>query len=272
MGKIYRGNTEISALYRGQSAVSKVYRGNTLIWEPSSGGGIVTDGLDHYYSTLDAGSWPGSGTTWYDLIGTNSVDLTMSGTLGTDTFSGITAMDFDQLGDEAIGTMGYTKTYSNGLTVEAWIWYNGGKITADDKGLITQFAWKQSAQSNVTYHTIGTSGTFINKPQAYIAWASSNRGHHPSDSTLSLGSWQHTAFTIAPGSTNNLIFYNNGSADGTDSVPCSSFNVDNSGQTIRVGQEENNGRQFVGGIAVIRFYDKVLTPSEIAQNYAAGVV
>ena len=53
---------------------------------------IVTDGLIHYYDAANPKSYPGSGTTWYDLVGNKNGTLKNGATFSTDN-QGVIVLD-----------------------------------------------------------------------------------------------------------------------------------------------------------------------------------
>lgn len=239
---------------------------------PAAGGGQpVTDGILYYYNGSAESFQTPTSTDWTDIGGVNNLTMVATGPDAV-TFDGKSAWNFDSANEELIGTVNSTQTIT-GYTVEAWIVYDGGKITSEDKGMIFQLMWKSSNQDNATYATLGLSGAIQGKFQAYIASATSNRGHHSANTAVTQNVWQHVAYTIEAGSSGNLIFYTNGSSDGSYNVPFADIDLTGaSGFTNRMGLEENNNRQYSGYIGVVRAYSRALTSDEILQNYNAGVI
>lgn len=79
---IYLGNTQIGTPFAGNYGVGRIYLGTNLIeGEPYVPSGPVlppvTSGLGLYLTTYETDSYPGTGTTWYDLSG-NGFDFTLS--------------------------------------------------------------------------------------------------------------------------------------------------------------------------------------------------
>jgi hypothetical protein len=105
---IFSGNNNLTTLYRGNALVEAVYSGNNLIFQKSTtttttstttaAPSIPTNGLQFYVNASTASSYPGSGSTWYDLSA-NGYHLTMSG----GTFTGSNSIAFNGSQYAALG-------------------------------------------------------------------------------------------------------------------------------------------------------------------------
>ena len=196
---------------------------------------------------LDAGntkSYPGSGTTWTDLSGRGN-----TGTLTGVGYSGVNGgtLTFDGTDDEVICTNNASVQITVG-TISAWINANSGNTGVN--GIIA----KQSAW-----------GLFVwdNTLRAYD-WG--NTIDRNTGITIGNSTWNYVAmsFTETIGTpSNNAIIYLNGSPVLTTTVKHSNHDV-----TVQVG-EANAGQHFGGKIAQASVYNRVLTASEIQQNFNA---
>lgn len=88
---IFLGNNTPTNVYLGSSQIQKVYAGSSLVYQFATTPVIPTDGLQFYVNAATASSYPGSGSTWYDLSA-NGYHLTMS---GTPTFTGSNSIAFN---------------------------------------------------------------------------------------------------------------------------------------------------------------------------------
>jgi len=205
---------------------------------------IVTDGL---VLALDAGntkSYPGSGTTWYDLSG-NGRNLTLyNGTAhNADGY-----FDFD-------GTDDYAQTSDNGLgtgsviphTLEMWV--NFDTLTSPRWWLAVIGQYGTGA-----HHWIGTTGS------QFGAW-SANCQRSPS--LVGVSSWMHLVGTF-DGTT--LTYYVNNINTG-GSCTANGFNFTNTNFTI--GLKLGSEAYFNGKVAISKIYNRALTASEIQQNFNA---
>ena len=209
--------------------------------------GVVQSGL---VLNLDAGvssSYPGSGTTWTDLSGGgNNGTLTNgptfnSGNGGSIVFDGTN--DYVNCGNAAnlritVGTIS--------------AWFNANNGNSGYNGIITkQFAWSLFVRDNllVTYD-----------------WG--NGADRNTGITVGNSTWNYAAmtFTETVGTpSNNAIIYLNGTSVLTTtvkhSVQAGSVVIGEGG----VGVSQNFG----GNIAQASVYNRVLSATEVSQNYNA---
>jgi len=206
---------------------------------------IVTDGLVLCLDAGNAKSYPGSGTTWSDLSGNGNNGSLVNGPTYSSSNGG--SISFDGSNDEVICTNNTSVQITVG-TISAWFNANSGNTGVN--GIIA----KQSAW-----------GLFVwnNTLRAYD-WGnavSRNTGINVGNST-----WNYVVmtFTETIGTpSNNAIIYLNASPVLTTTVKHSNHNV-----TVQVG-EANAGQHFGGFIASASVYNRVLTPSEVQQNFNA---
>ena len=204
---------------------------------------IVTDGLVLCLDAADRNSYPGSGSTWYDLSGNgNNLTLTNGPTFNTNNHG---SFSFDGAND-------YVSSVSipnpNGqLTCEVTMNYN----------------------SKGQYHNIFDRGS--NRPMLWIdnnnklevSFPSANGGL---TSTLAYHG-QNVIVTAVYSSVSSpgIELYVNGVSVGTNATAHVSW-ANPSTFTLfnRAG-----GQTFSGKIYSFKFYNKVLTTSEISQNFEA---
>lgn len=238
----------------------------------AAGGGVVTDQLIHYYNGSAESFQFINSTTWSDVSNSaQSLDMIASFDFGT-SIGGYNAWAFSSTSNYLEEDVNYSQTGITGYTTEAWIYYDGSSVSGDDKGMIYHYMWDSADQTESMYMTLGVSGANQGKLQAYVGSASANKGHHVASSAVTNNTWQHVAWTLEPGSTGNVKFYLNGSADGTANTTWSSFDAKTPNFKNWIGREENGGRPFSGYIGVVRAYWKTLSAAEILQNYNAGVI
>lgn len=228
----------------------QVYKGNG-IWPALVNDGLTTDGL---YLHLDAGnsdSYPGSGTTWFDLT-SNDLDFTLlNGTLYNSGFDGNFA--FDGSNDKAKISSGWTSFGADPFTIEAWFRVH---TTGVAEALVsTQGGGNgtfQVAQNNSGYLVINATTT-------------SGTGEGvTATSALSLNTWQQTVMVREGTGTNQFKIYKNGSLDATGTCTA---NLNSTAQ-IRIGNNRNGNHYFDGNIAIIRIYkNKALSAAEVIENY-----
>jgi len=210
------------------------------------GNDIVQGGLVLSLDANDPLSYPGSGTTWYDLSG-NGGNLTLyNGTAYND--AGFGYFDFD-------GTNDYAKTSNNGLgtgsliphTLEMWVNFDTIASPRWWLAVIGQY-------STGAHHWIGTTGT------QFGAWSASCQRNPTLSGT---NTWIHLIGTF-DGTT--LTYYVNGINNG-GSCTASGFNFTNTDFTI--GLRNGGEAYFNGKVSRVALYNRALAESEIQENYLA---
>jgi hypothetical protein len=209
---------------------------------------IVTNGLVLY---LDAGnplSYPGTGTSWFDITGNgNTGTLTNGPTFNSDNGGSIV---FD-------GTNDYVQTnYDAALTdFTACVWFkvpdstNVGSARILDKSFINGFYLGKNY--------LGTANSW----GGGIMESSPPYGRYI---TLTDGQWNYMSF-IRSGTTNTI--YGNGITN-TISGTVSSTPLNTSNMRIGVEFSIISG-PFKGDISQVYIYDRALSASEVLQNYNA---
>lgn len=204
---------------------------------------IVTDGLVLMLDPIISKSYPGSGNIVYDLSGRGN-----NGTINGATYwsDGRGSFNFD--GNDKI-------TSTNNASVQ---------ITVGTIG-----AWFKATNTNTGVHGI------IAKQSAWglFVWGNLLRAYdwgtgvvRSTSYTVGDNSWHQAVmtFTQTIGSpSNNAIIYLDGVAVLTTTIKHGNHNV-----TVQIG-EANAGQFFRGNIAQAMVYNRVLSASEILQNYNA---
>lgn len=213
---------------------------------------IVDEGLILYYDAANYSSYSG-GTTWRNMMGSGS-DLTLSNGLTTATVGGRTAMNFDVSGKVA-NANGVSATFgTKSATFEVWLYPAASELTSGDRGTIILVN--------------GSSGQYLSWEkgsglQSTYWYNHSPEGYHETVGTSSRGAWHHwvSSWDYKSG---RLFQYKDGLTSGNaatqgDATP---------GQNITIGRESVD-RQFSGGIAIVRIYNRALNAYEVFQNFTA---
>jgi len=208
---------------------------------------IVTDGLVFAVDAANKKSYPGSGTTWTDLAGNNNGTLTNgptfdSGNGGSLVFDGtndytsfLTApLNFSStnFSIEAI-----FKTTTNGVDVILGQYPGGGD-------------WWMGINSSKLWFSISLPSAKIEPKTSF---------------NVNDNQWKIATATINNSTYEVKLYVNGDLADtksGTGSYP-------NSSNNFTIGRFGNNSFQFPGSIAEVKIYNKVLSPTEVTQNYNA---
>jgi hypothetical protein len=206
------------------------------------GPSIVKDGLVLYLDAANVKSYTGSGTTWGDLSGNGNNGTLVNGPTFNSSNSG--SIDFDgsndwcQVSSLSLSTTSYTKI----------AWFNPDTST---NNIISGGGDGQHA-----FWMGGTSTTL-------------QAGHNGLWSTVSyspgsmIGNWWFGAvsFNISTG----WKLYLNGQLVDTDA----STTTFTGGTSVRIGAYGDAANLFNGRISISQIYNKVLSDSEVLQNYNA---
>ncbi len=224
---------------------------------------IVTDGLVFYVDAGNGNSYPGSGTTCTDLIGTNDGTLTNGATFDSNNGGSIV---LDGIDDYVSGGTASDFMPTNDMTIDAWI-----NIDAYDSTICMS---PDSAGGNEVVFYIPVSGsapftakrltcTFDDSNDASGTWPASN-------TDIPLNTWVHVTL-VRDGAT--ARFYYDGVADGTGTRGTGTLSYA-SGQPLYIGLDTDGtgfsqGNFFDGKIAALKIYSRALSADEILQNYNA---
>lgn len=222
-------------------------------------GRIVTDGLVVCLNAADKTSYPGSGTTWYDVSGNrNTGTLTNGPTFNSDNgryivFDGVD--DYVLANNTSLNSQFSTTSVSHFM----WVYPTGAGVLVSELGQSTpNIAWHDS---NIE---ISVSGSF-----SFSTWHGSLTNKVVS-SNLSFNTWYYVGFAY-DGTT--LTAYINGVSIGT-----TTFTRDppynNGFQThyaLFATDSTNMGTTTtgVGRSAAFSVYNRDITATEVLQNYNA---
>ena len=234
------------------------------------GNTIVTDGLVYYVDAGNGLSYSGSGTTWTDLTGAGDGTLTNGPTF--DSANG-GSIDFD--GSDDYATTNYSSLFSDidgGMSINLWV-----KTTATARQAVLgafNDGFTSGGRVYINADDTGQSDTSSGK----IAWwcrdDSNDRLAFTSDSNIRDGSWHNVTITISGTSSSDVKVYQD-SVSKTVSIGASDFDKTNASvltHKVWLGAENSRGsisQPFDGSLACVSFYNRVLSASEVLQNYNA---
>lgn len=232
---------------------------------------IVTDGLVFYVDAGNDNSYPGSGTTWSDLVGGNN------------------------------GTLTNGPTYSSD---------NGGGIALDGSNdrVVYQFSDNLNPQPTDAFSVFVWFKDLVGNSRALLANMNPSNGYsgwdiwHPNSSQLAMhliSSWSSSAIKVEvdkgtentwncfgytydgscptnkTDALNSVNFYWNGAIQTSGKLCVSPGAFSSSTETISYGSQtfelgSRSGQQIAGStISNVSFYNKELSASEVLQNYNA---
>ena len=229
----------------------------------SSGPDIIDDGLIFCLDAKNTKSYPGSGTTWSTLAGSTDGTLTNS-----PTFNSSGHFEFNPSDDENIdcgtGLNSTLEAYTNSISVSVWF---KSTNSGTRRGIIANYLQSQNKGFyldcvNVNASSFKLQGGYHQTSSKYLLQATNNN--------YSINTWYNVTMTIASGGgSGNCKFYVNATLDqGTQyrNAPDGSYSVT---VPLKISSLAYNGDEFHGHIAFVKIYNRVLTPSEVLQNYNA---
>ena len=210
------------------------------------GTNIVKDGLVFYVDAANQRSYPGSGTTWTTLKGSNNVTLLGGPTFSSDDLGSIV---FDGIDDNAQieGNPGVTQNIFNATanSVCAWVYNTNLSTDATVVGL-----W--SGQYILYMDTDGAGGGY----RVIYVTGGGNRGTSTDNVNAIQDQWQYVVSTFT--NETSVSLYVDGNHIQTQTGVSSNLNT--STNNIAIGADAPNGiRDWPGRISNVSFYDKALS-------------
>ena len=224
----------------------------------------------------DSSSYPGSGSTWYDLT-SNGFNFALNGITYDATYGAIV---FNGTSDYAlranqIGTLFDFRNLSNGdVSVEFWIYFDNYTTSFDT-----------IASQGLAYGSLGTTYSqwhiFSNSDYIRIRLLQANNvylgknlqnGDGNYSSSFTSGTWYHFVVTFDQ-SAQVITWYQNGADVGGSYIgsSCTSYRTPNTfWDDVGIGCSDNNGSKYYsldGKIAVFRMYDECVGATDVAGNF-----
>ena len=225
---------------------------------------IVTDGLELCFDAANTKSYPGSGTTWTDM-GSKGIDGTLtngptfdSGNIGTISFDG--SNDVVDLNS----TLSSIASHNLPASWESWVYFN----TSNNNQVIIGNAFNAGG---VHIRTTGTSHSPANRIR-FLYFQSGGHGTGVDSAVLTAGWYQFVATYNGSGlSHSNFGLYINGVAAAVTDPTFGSPSTIPQTQNFGIGAipDEAGQHYWNGKIAIVRVYSKLLSATEVKQNFEA---
>ena len=249
-----------------QGEIIKNYNALKVRYEP-----IVTDSLVLHLDAGNPSSYPGSGTTWYDLSGNGNNGILVNGVSYDSANSGSLVFD---------GSTGYVLTNYTQTAVEKYtisVWFKG--LTSGDNILVSNRGVNESSGQSITLFV-----NFLIWPGSHIAldgngiFVGSGNNVEGSSSSLDDGNW-HNLVGVLDGqngmvlSASNFNLYLDGILLNTtfDAFSGNAYPPFTGLEGTVIGSHVPGlGAGFYqGNISNVLIYTKALTQQEVTQNYNA---
>jgi hypothetical protein len=208
-------------------------------------GGIVTDGLVLNLDAAKVDSYPGTGTTWYDISGNNNNSTLENGP----TFSGIgkqASIVFDGVDDYVDCGNNLTLNINGDVSISVW-------ANASGKAGNNILFSKHSLPSNIANYEGYLKGTSI------YWW--DGTAERNTNLTITSNIWYNIVY-VRQSST--LKTYLNYSSTTNTSV---TFQGPVSGNLL-IGKDQNS-QNYQGSISSVQIYNRALSADEVSQNFNA---
>jgi hypothetical protein len=202
---------------------------------------IVENGLVLALDAANVRSYPGTGTSWFDLSGNGNTGTLTNGPTFDSANGG--SIVFDGV-DDYVGISSAMLTGTENFTVNAWI-----KCDATETGG-TVFGNYPAGNLQIFYGS-----TFMGM------WLANNSTYVDSPVPFSSNPTMITA--MRSGTT--TYFYQNGTLLKTGS----SSSTIGTTSDFRLGENTNTGEEYTGTIYSVQVYNRALTAAEIQQNFNA---
>ena len=216
---------------------------------------IVTSGLSVNLDAANKKSYPGSGDYWYNLGSERGYLYRGTYTPAYTTLGGATCLNFNQVGAAFSGSMFAAPYPANGtnLTIDAWV-YPSSTVGGGDRGNICR-----GTNPNGWYFSFYKT----NYKLSNYWYGKVSEGYFETSAAMNLDAWNNI---VAVWDGANIYQYLNTTVTSTGTTGNTGYTCSN----LEIGYEAAaGGRQFLGGIAIIRIYNISLTTSQVCQNYDA---
>ena len=219
---------------------------------------IVTNGLVLSLDAANKLSYPGTGTTWYDLSGNaNTGTITIS-----PTFSGGSIV-FSNVANQSVTISDTSILQPTSATLSAWVYVTQYNPLNDFDGQFPTILWKcydANSGANGSYGLSLSAGQFPRftvTPTQLI-----------STTIFPIATWVNLVGVYTVGG--SQILYRNGVVDNITTGPAT---IPYSSQVVSVGTRVFNGTYqypWNGRISGVLIYNKALSATEVLQNYNAN--
>ena len=215
------------------------------------GPNIVTDGLIFAVDAGSTRSYPGSGTTTTNLVGSDTGTLTNGVGFGSGNGG---HWNFDGVDDGIKFISEFNLSGYSSLTYEGWI--KGLGVTSLDR-------WLSGTTGAAGFHNPDLAISSTGLLSYYFTGITSS--WTSTGISISGTEYNHIVFTFT--NSGSVVLYINGSSVYTATLSSSTFpSVSN----IMIGNRYDlNGEALLGDIAAIRIYNTALTAAQVTQNYNA---
>ena len=217
---------------------------------------IVTDGLVLCLDAANKRSYPGAGTTWTDLKGSNHGTLTNGPTFSSDNGGGIVFDGTDEYVDCGNGA---DLNFDSGQSFSLSIWY---RCTNTRGALITK-GYETTSQATPWYML------WANNDDGDISIylrTSSNQSYTTNENNNTANDqWFNIVGTFDAGNSISYTYTNGVRGSARSSIAADSYGTN--ARNFIIGKHSTSS--IIGRVSSVHVYNKALTADEVRQNYLA---
>lgn len=210
---------------------------------------VVTDGLLLCFDAANIKSYPGSGTSWFDLSGKGNTGTLTNGPTYSSADGG--TIVFDGTNDKVVTTSISFTNYTFDFFAKPI-----GNTLAGSTGYNTLAGY--SSTRRLLWDAIGNFG----EPGHLLAQVGS--GNIISSFPATRNVWNHIAFTYNSSNITATWYINGVSAGSSSAAAQGTWN-----SQIHIGNYNANAYWMNGNISIVRIYNRALSATEISQNFNA---
>jgi Concanavalin A-like lectin/glucanases superfamily len=213
----------------------------------------VSAGLQLYLDAGNPASYPGSGSTWTDLVAAKAFTLYNSPAYSSNNGG---YLNFDPASSQWASATSLPSSLTT-WTVEAWHYY-AGTNSAGSPCIVTE----AFAGGPINYTVGNCTDSSPNVQVGY--WDGSSFHATPTGTVLTVGQWYQVVGTY--NGTANQLYLNGAfvSSTASASVPGSS------GVGIYLMSRWDNAQYWGGRLGIVRIYNAALTTEQVTQNFNAN--
>jgi hypothetical protein len=212
-----------------------------------NGPSIPTSGLVLSLDAANLSSYPGSGTTWYDLS-VNKYNHGLYGSYSFTSFQNVTCFNFTTTGVSL--PLSSTYTFNGWYTMLAW-----ANALSDAQASTWRTLWRTTPDDHPLIISDGSDilGYYDNNAGGFVSYGGTLGGL--------TNKW--TMFVLTGNGASTSLYYNNATFVGTVNYSANG----NSHNAIGSAGDTSGGSQPFGYVATAMLYSRPLTTSEISQIY-----
>ena len=216
--------------------------------------GAITAGLVLHLDAGNTSSYPGTGTTWTDLVASRIFTLTNGPTYNSSNGGHINFVASSSHYAECSSAL----TSMTSWSCEAWVSYTSTNGT--NPAIVTDIQG-----SNRVNYIIGVPDG-VTAPRISVGTFSTNWRSLTPGFLPTVSNWYQVVGTF-DGTTHTFNLYINGSLSATQTLTAPSGSYGSGATGIRLMRRWDSANYWGGGLGVVRIYNTVLSGTDVSNNF-----